>query len=96
MTQITCNTHTVQGLGIIERISNAAGGLLSRWRARSSLHQLQQLDDRMLDDIGITRDDLTWAEYLPSSRNPISELASCRHGNIKTETSLRQVRRCDV
>jgi uncharacterized protein YjiS (DUF1127 family) len=96
MTQITHNTHTAPGQGFFERIGNAATGLLSYWRSRSSLHQLQQLDDRMLADIGITRDDLTWAEYLPSSRNPISELARCRQGNIKTETPLRQVSRCDA
>ncbi len=96
MTQTTCNTGTAPGQGFFARVGNAVSGLLAYWRARSSLHQLQQLDDRVLADIGITRDDLTWADYLPTSRNPISELARCRASNIQSSTPLRQIRRCDA
>lgn len=32
-----------------------------RWR----LHRMQSLDDHMLDDIGVTRDELQWAIGLP-------------------------------
>lgn len=50
---------------------------LSNWRARSKLRTMEQLDDRMLDDIGVTRADLTWAAHLPTTVNPVEEL-TCR------------------
>ncbi len=96
MTQTTYNTRTASGRGFIERLKNAAGGLQSYWRARSNLHQLQQLDDRMLADIGLNRDDLTWADHLPKSRNPISELAGCRQGNIQSNRHTGQIKRCNA
>ena len=95
MTHIICNTHEAPRLGFIERIRNTASRLTSYWRARASLHELQRLDDHILNDIGITRDDLNWAEYLPASRNPISELATCREKNIQAESPARKIlRRC--
>lgn len=54
-----------------------ASGLLGRyrnWRRRAMLNRLENLDDRMLEDIGITRLDLVWARSLPLTRNPLSAL----------------------
>jgi len=43
--------------------------LLLSVRRRWRLHRMQWLDDHMLDDIGITRDELEWAIRLPLRTN---------------------------
>jgi uncharacterized protein YjiS (DUF1127 family) len=45
------------------------GRLIRNWRARRSVARLDLLDDRMLRDIGLTREDLRWASGLPLSVN---------------------------
>ena len=42
---------------------------LRRWWARRFVRKLEQLEDHLLTDIGITRDDLRWAAELPLSVN---------------------------
>ena len=66
----------------IHRTENlaASSGLsrLSRmyrhWRSRRRLARLWALDDRMLDDIGLTREDVYWAMSLPLTVNPAAAL----------------------
>jgi len=77
MTQIRHIYPAVTRWRIMEDIRLAIARRISNWRARSRLRQMEQLDDRMLDDIGLTRADLQWAARLPTSKNPIAELA-CR------------------
>jgi uncharacterized protein YjiS (DUF1127 family) len=48
--------------------------LAANWSKRRRLHRLEDLDDRMLDDIGVTRDEVTTALRLPLSLDPIWEL----------------------
>jgi uncharacterized protein YjiS (DUF1127 family) len=43
--------------------------LLSNWRARRAVARLDTLDDFLLRDIGVTRDELRWASGLPLSVN---------------------------
>jgi uncharacterized protein YjiS (DUF1127 family) len=43
--------------------------LVENWKARRTIHTLNQYDDFMLRDIGITRGDLRWAESLPLGQN---------------------------
>ncbi len=43
------------------RIYSLAQSLQRRWR----LYRMQSLDDHLLDDIGITREELEWAIRLP-------------------------------
>jgi uncharacterized protein YjiS (DUF1127 family) len=45
------------------------GSLIRNWRARRAVGRLDLLDDRMLRDIGLTREDLRWASGLPLSVN---------------------------
>lgn len=40
-----------------------------RWWARRFVRKLEQLEDHLLADIGVTRDDLQWAAGLPLSVN---------------------------
>jgi uncharacterized protein YjiS (DUF1127 family) len=49
-------------------------GLFRNWRARSKVRALHDLDDRMLADIGIRRDEVIWASYLPLTMNAALEL----------------------
>ena len=50
------------------------GGLLRHWQARRSLKQLASLDDYMLEDLGLKRSDVEWAERVPLTRNPVLAL----------------------
>ncbi len=44
------------------------------WIARRKVRQLQDYDDNILDDIGVTRDEVAWASQLPLSVNAAHEL----------------------
>lgn len=44
------------------------------WRARRKVREMQELDDRMLADIGVRRDEVEWASQLPLSVNAALEL----------------------
>ncbi len=50
------------------------GRVASNWLKRRKLHRLEELDDHILDDIGLTRDELTRALRLPLVVNPLQEL----------------------
>lgn len=45
------------------------GLLIRNWRARRAVARLDRLDDHMLRDIGVTREDLRWAAGLPLTVN---------------------------
>lgn len=45
------------------------GDLIRNWRARRAVARLDRLDDHMLRDIGVTREDLNWAAGLPLTVN---------------------------
>jgi uncharacterized protein YjiS (DUF1127 family) len=49
--------------------ASIVGQLIRNWRARRAVARLDLLDDRMLRDIGLTREDLRWASGLPLSVN---------------------------
>jgi uncharacterized protein YjiS (DUF1127 family) len=49
--------------------ASIVGRLIRNWRARRAVARLDLLDDRMLRDIGLTREDLRWASGLPLSVN---------------------------
>ncbi len=48
--------------------------VMRNWRARSKVRALHDLDDRMLADIGVRRDEVIWASHLPLSVNAALEL----------------------
>jgi len=43
--------------------------LFHNWRARGAIKALADHDDNMLRDIGITRDEISWAAKLPLTIN---------------------------
>ena len=45
------------------------GRLLRNWTARRAVTRLDRLDDYLLRDIGVTRDEIRWAAGLPLSVN---------------------------
>ncbi len=45
------------------------GLLLRHWRARRSVRQMLEWDDRILRDIGVQRDEVQWASTLPLTVN---------------------------
>ena len=45
------------------------GQLIRNWRARRAVVRLDRLDEHMLRDIGLTREDLRWAAGLPLTVN---------------------------
>lgn len=52
--------------------------LLGNWLARRRLRQLERLDDYLLNDIGLTRDDLRYGRGLPHDVDPVAALMSLR------------------
>jgi uncharacterized protein YjiS (DUF1127 family) len=48
--------------------------IIANWRKRRQLRQLEQLDDHVLMDIGLTRDELIRVQCSPLSIDPVSEL----------------------
>ena len=49
--------------------SSLLGRLYRNWRARRSVSRLDQFDDYLLRDIGVTRSEVRWAAGLPLSVN---------------------------
>lgn len=47
---------------------------LHNWRIRRKVHSLAEMDDRILQDIGITREDIYWASRLPLTENAAFEM----------------------
>ena len=45
------------------------GRLLRNWRARRAVSRLDRLDEFLLRDIGVTRDEVRWAACLPLTVN---------------------------
>jgi uncharacterized protein YjiS (DUF1127 family) len=43
--------------------------LLRNWRARRNVTKLENFDDHMLSDLGVTRAEVEWASHLPLSVN---------------------------
>lgn len=52
----------------------ALNRIVANWRKRRQLRQLEQLDDHVLMDIGLTRDELARVQRVPLALDPVSEL----------------------
>ena len=50
------------------------GALFRHWQARRSVRHLASLDDYVLEDIGLKRSDVEWAERVPLTRNAVLAL----------------------
>ena len=89
MTNLANTDHIVSA-----RSSIAAAGtfaalrqLWRNWKARRAVTRLDEFDDYMLRDIGVTRLDVRWASELPLSSNAALELEKRslrrRTGNLR-------------
>jgi uncharacterized protein YjiS (DUF1127 family) len=56
----------------------ALNRIVANWRKRRQLRQLEQLDDHVLMDIGLTRDELIRVQRSPLSVDPVSELLTVK------------------
>ena len=56
------------------------------WKARRKIRAMQDLDDRMLSDIGVRRDEVLWASRLPLSVNAALELEQAAYGRRKRQS----------
>ena len=64
--------------------SSGAGRLLriwKNWKARQRVRRLTELDDVILDDIGINREDVYWAGQLSLGYDAVAELKRLRRQN---------------
>ena len=61
--------------------------LARHWVARRRIRSLEGLDDRLLDDIGVSRADVMWAAQLPLSVNPALELEDVA---VRRRASMRR------
>ena len=57
--------------------------LVKNWFARRYLHSLEQFDDYILSDIGLTRDDLRLGQSLPYDVDPIATLSTRREERMR-------------
>lgn len=52
--------------------------VIRSWLAKRQLRRLEKLDDHILRDVGLTRDDLRYGLKLPYDVDPIAELMQFR------------------
>ena len=60
--------------GVLPAFAQQLRSALRAWRSRRKLTSLLDLDDHMLADVGVTREDVKWALDLPFSHDPGLEL----------------------
>ena len=63
---------------IAAHLMNAFKQRQRHWSNRNAFQQMLKLDDHILADIGLTRDDVYWANTLPVERNAVLELDKIR------------------
>lgn len=61
------------------------GAIYRNWKARRAVAKLQDREDSILDDIGVTRDEIAWASHLPLSANAACELERAAYRRRKEE-----------
>ncbi len=59
------------------------------WQIRKNVTQMQNLDDRILSDIGVNHDDVVWATKLPLSVNAAHELNKVSQMRRRARKHLR-------
>ena len=61
------------------------GAIYHNWKSRRAVAKLLDREDRILDDIGVTRDEIAWASHLPLSHNAACELERVAYRRRKQE-----------
>jgi uncharacterized protein YjiS (DUF1127 family) len=78
---------------LIERVAEFIARQLCAFSQRRALHQLARLDDRMLRDIGLFRNDIDAAESLPRGCDPIAFLGSLHPGRKKLASAHLRIQK---
>jgi uncharacterized protein YjiS (DUF1127 family) len=73
---MTNHTHFTAGISgsFVSRMLDSLQSFTSRIQSRSTLREISELDEHLLRDIGLTRDDVRDARMAPISDDPISLL----------------------
>ena len=59
--------------------------LLRNWKARRAVRKLADRDNALLDDIGVSRDEVAWAARLPLSQNAAQRLQDVSYRRRKEQ-----------
>ena len=65
---------TTRFSSMVTALVRKMGDFIVAWTNRRAIYKLSLLDDRCLQDIGLTRADVTWALGLPLDVDPSTEL----------------------
>ena len=66
--------NSTASAGTLPAVLRTIGTAFRLWKERRHLRKLTELDDHLLADIGVRRDDVAWALNLPFSHEPFTEL----------------------
>jgi uncharacterized protein YjiS (DUF1127 family) len=78
------NNHSLSSHAVFAGLDGAFNWFSRRvhnWKIRRQVRSMRDLDDRMLADIGVQRDEVEWASQLPLDVNPaieLSRISRCR------------------
>ncbi|MCB5175355.1 MULTISPECIES: DUF1127 domain-containing protein [Microvirga] len=79
------STTSFSGRVLVQWISRAVGNLVKNVRHRQEIKALTDLDDRLLKDIGLTRDDVQGALSKSLLRNPSVVLVQSMERQARSE-----------
>lgn len=69
--------------GVLTSLADRISGFYRTWKVRRCIVRMTDLDDHMLDDIGVSRGDLYAVLDLPLSQNPALELQRIRRNRTR-------------
>jgi len=67
---------------VLGKLQHATATYRAHAERRDAFKNLQTLDRRTLDDIGLTAGDVTWASKLPIDQNAACELQKVRYARL--------------
>ncbi len=70
-------SQAITGVSLVANLTRIIERIKTRYvqyRDRQAFQQLLKLDEHMLKDIGVTRQDVTWANNLPLSEDAATKL----------------------
>ena len=83
---------TFAGVSVLVQFARSLTGLAKVLKHRREIKNLEEFDDRMLRDIGLTRDDVSTALAEPLLRNPSWVLVRSMERHSRGKSSAQPVR----
>lgn len=74
-------SQAIQGGQFLARLST----IYQNWKARRAVLKLQDRDDHLLEDIGVTREEIAWAAQLPLTDNAARRLEDVSYRRRKAQ-----------